>query len=150
MKTVFDPAIRAELVNRIGLLSDYKNAQWGTMNVKQMVKHCTLWEEMIHNNVKYPRPFIGHILGRVMLRKEMKDDRYMRKNNPTIPQLKVTTTPVDLAHEKQRWIEYLHAYDHYSHPDHSFTHPFFGRMTREQIGYHAYKHTDHHLRQFGC
>jgi len=27
-------------------------------------------------------------------------------------------------------------------------HPFFGKMTKEQVGYLAYKHTDHHLWQF--
>jgi hypothetical protein len=28
-------------------------------------------------------------------------------------------------------------------------HPVFGRMTRRAWGALAYKHTDHHLRQFG-
>lgn len=31
-----------------------------------------------------------------------------------------------------------------------FMHPFFGKITREQIGYLAYKHDDHHLRQFNA
>jgi hypothetical protein len=31
-----------------------------------------------------------------------------------------------------------------------FVHPFFGRMTQEETGVLAYKHSDHHLRQFGC
>jgi hypothetical protein len=39
-------------------------------------------------------------------------------------------------------------YEHYSNPD--FIHDFFGRMTREQVGQLAYKHTDHHLRPFGA
>jgi hypothetical protein len=28
-------------------------------------------------------------------------------------------------------------------------HPFFGPMSKQQIGQLAYKHADHHLRQFG-
>jgi hypothetical protein len=28
--------------------------------------------------------------------------------------------------------------------------PFFGRLTKKQWGALAYKHVDHHLRQFGC
>lgn len=28
--------------------------------------------------------------------------------------------------------------------------PFFGRLTKAQWGRLAYKHVDHHLRQFGC
>jgi len=42
----------------------------------------------------------------------------------------------------------INEYSAYSFPDYSFVHPFFGKMTKEQIGYHAYKHIDHHLRQF--
>jgi hypothetical protein len=38
------------------------------------------------------------------------------------------------------------AHAHFSDP--GLVHPFFGRMTPEQIGYMLYKHTDHHLRQF--
>ncbi|MDZ7606591.1 MAG: DUF1569 domain-containing protein [Cyclobacteriaceae bacterium] len=29
-------------------------------------------------------------------------------------------------------------------------HPFFGKMSREQIGQLSYKHLDHHLRQFNA
>jgi len=39
-------------------------------------------------------------------------------------------------------------YDHYSND--GFIHPFFGKLTKEQAGYMAYKHIDHHLRQFNA
>jgi hypothetical protein len=41
----------------------------------------------------------------------------------------------------------VEAYANYSNP--GFVHDFFGKMTDEQIGIFAYKHADHHLRQFG-
>lgn len=49
--------------------------------------------------------------------------------------------------QKKSWIENVQAYANYSNP--RFVHDFFGKMTDEQIGIFAYKHADHHLRQFG-
>ena len=86
----------------------------------------------------------------LILKNEVKDDRPMRQNNPTIPELRIKETNGDIESEKTKWLSLVNEYGRYSLPDNSFVHPFFGRMTREQIGYHAYKHTDHHLRQFSC
>jgi Protein of unknown function (DUF1569) len=150
MKTVFDKETREGLINRINALRDTSSPQWGNMNVYQMVKHCVRWEEMVHENKKYKRPFIGWLLGKFFLKKELKDESPMRKNNPTIPELRIMERSGDLAAEKARWVSFMNHYADYSYPDYSFIHPFFGKMTREQIGYQAYKHTDHHLRQFNC
>ena len=46
MKTVFDPSVREELIKRIESLDEGRKAQWGKMNVCQMLRHCRLWEEM--------------------------------------------------------------------------------------------------------
>jgi hypothetical protein len=40
----------------------------------------------------------------------------------------------------------MEAYANYS--NNNFTHWFFGKMTKDQVEYFVYKHTDHHLRQF--
>jgi len=52
----------------------------------------------------------------------------------------------DLDKETMKWISMIEGYEQFSH--FGFIHPFFGKMTKEQIGYFVYKHTDHHLRQF--
>ncbi len=150
MKTIFDKSTRDELINRINALNENSTAKWGKMNVYQMLKHCTLWQEMILRNKKYKRAFIGLCLGKMFLKNEVKDDRPMRQNNPTIPQLKISETNGDIKSEKTKLVSLMNEYSHYSFPDFSFVHPFFGKMTKEQIGYHAYKHMDHHLRQFNC
>lgn len=149
MKTIFDRSIRDELINRINTLDKNSKAQWGKMNVYQMLRHCALWDEMILRNKKYKRQFIGLLLGKMLLRNELKDVP-MRRNNPTIPELKIKEINGDLEAEKSKWISLINEYSHYSFSDYSFVHPFFGKMTKQQIGYHAYKHTDHHLRQFNC
>lgn len=148
MKSVFDNEIRAELIRRIGSLHENSTAQWGKMTVYQMLKHCTLWEDMISGKIRFKRAFIGYIFGRIALRGILKDDAPLRRSTPTIPELIVKETHGDVEAEKLKWIGMLETYARFSVLD--FVHPFFGKMTREQIGRLVYKHTDHHLRQFNC
>jgi hypothetical protein len=150
MQTIFDKETRAVLIRRIQALEPDSTARWGRMNAYQMLRHGAMWDEMILRNKTYKRVFIGRLFGRMLLKNEVKDDRPMRQDNPTVPELKVQAITGDFAAEKRKRIALLNEYADYAFPDNSFIHPFFGKMTREQIGYHAYKHIDHHLRQFGC
>lgn len=147
MKTVLDKVTRDELTARISSLSENSAALWGKMNVYQMTKHCTLWEEMTQTNKKQKRAFVGLIFGKMALRKVLKDDAPLAHSTPTLPELRITGDG-DVAAEKAKWIILIGGYEHFATTD--YEHPFFGKMTREQVGQLAYKHTDHHLRQFGC
>jgi len=146
MKTVFDKATREELIGRINALDKDNVALWGKMNILQMLRHCTLWEEWVAGKVSYKRAFIGRIFGRMALKNVLKDDKPLGHNMPTLPQLRIADVSGDVAAEKAKWIGYIEGYANFS--DREFVHAFFGKMTREQIGYMAYKHADHHLRQF--
>lgn len=145
MKTVFDKATREELTGRISRLTEQSTAQWGKMNVYQMIRHCALWEEMALGKKQYERVFIGRLFGKLALRGLMKDDGPLSRNSPTLPEFRITGNG-NVAAEKAKWISLIGEYQHFSNP--GFIHPFFGKMTKEQIGYMAYKHIDHHLRQF--
>ncbi len=140
METIFQKLTRDKLIGRINALNENSTAQWGKMNVYQMLRHCTLWDEMILRNKKYKRALIGLFLGKIFLKKELRDDSPMWQNNPTIPELKIKEMNGDIGSEKRKWISLINEYSGYSFPDYSFVHPFFGKMTKEQIGYHAYKH----------
>jgi hypothetical protein len=146
MKTVFDKTTRDELIARINTLNEQSTAQWGKMNVYQMLKHCTLWEGMIAGTIKCKRVFLGRLIGRMALKSSLKDESPMMRNAVTSPELKVKESNGNVALEKTKWIALVEGYAHFSTP--GFVHPFFGKMTKEQVGYHAYKHTDHHLQQF--
>jgi hypothetical protein len=148
MRSIFDAPVRAELVERINKLNSNSLAQWGRMNVHQMMMHCILWNEMVLENKKFKRAFVGRIFGKLLLRNELKDQP-MRRNNPTVSELIPVTWNTDIESAQRDWITQINRFEKYSLPDYQFIHPFFGRMTKEQIGIHAYKHTDHHLRQFG-
>ena len=145
MKTIFDIPTRDELIKRINALNENSMAQWGKMNVSQMLKHCVQWEEMILGKKVYKQSFIGKLFGKSALKSMLKDDSQVKRNMPTVPAFKIKENG-DIESEKRKWIALMEDHDHFSNP--SFIHPFFGKMTKEQIGYLAYKHTDHHLRQF--
>lgn len=148
MKSIFEQSTRNELINRIHSLDENSKAQWGKMTLYQMVRHCRLWEEMVLGRKAYKRVFMGRIFGKMALKMVSKDDTPIKRNAPTIPELKIPETHGDLAAEKQQWITLINEYAHFHNP--GFIHPFFGKMTREQIGNFVYKHSDHHLRQFNC
>ena len=146
MKTIFDKATRDELIARINTLDENGTAQWGRMNVYQMLKHSTLWIEWVFGEEKYKQAFIGRLFGKMALKGVLKDESPLRRNTPTLPELKVKERNGDIAAEKKKWIVLTGELAHFSNPD--FVHTFFGRMTKEQVGYMAYNHIDHHLRQF--
>ncbi|MBA3828459.1 MAG: DUF1569 domain-containing protein [Taibaiella sp.] len=148
MRSVINKANRDELISRINTLNEHSKAQWGKMNVWQMLKHCTLCEEMYLGNKKYKRTFLGYLFGLIALKGMLKDERPIKRNAPTSPNFIVTETTGDVLAEKTKWISLIESYADFS--DDNFEHWFFGKMTTEQVGYFAYKHTDHHLRQFGA
>jgi hypothetical protein len=118
------------------------------MNIFQMLKHCTLSEEMMQGKIKIKRVFIGRLIGPMILKKVLKDDKPFGKNSPTSSLIKTTKESGDTETQKKEWINRIEQYANYTNPE--FIHPFFGPMTKEQIGLFAYKHADHHLRQFGA
>lgn len=148
MKSIFDDSTKEELIARINSLTANNNTQWGKMNLYQMLKHCTLWEEWISGKQQNKRVLIGRIFGRMALKAVLKDETPLRRNSPTIKEFKVREETGDIDAEKEKWIALLQA--NVNFPNSEFVHSFFGKMTKEQIGYMAYKHADHHLRQFNA
>ena len=146
MKTVFDKETRDELIRRINTLNENSTAQWGKMNINQMLNHNTLWNEWVSEKDNR-QAFIGLLFGKMALKSVLKDESPLQRNTPTIPELRKDNLKddIDFSSEKSKWISQIEAYSHFSNPD--FVHIFFGKMTKEQIGQLAYKHTDHHLRQ---
>ena len=126
MKTIFEKSTRDELIARIEMLDENSKAQWGRMNIYQMVKHCNLWGEMITGKEKYKQAFIGRLLGPVLLKNALKEGKRMPRNSPTIPAL-IVSTQGNLSVEKAKWIAQIEQFENFSNP--GFVHPFFGKMT---------------------
>lgn len=149
MKTIFDKNTREQLINRIEQINEESKALWGKMNVSQMLKHNTYWNGWIlgMEDHIYKQAFMGKIFGKIAMKRMIREDKPFDKNIPTSDQFKPHAKVEDLESEKLKWMALLGKYVSYNNPN--FIHDFFGKMTKEQIGILVYKHTDHHLRQFG-
>ena len=103
MKTIFDKATRAELISRINSLDENCKAQWGKMNVYQMAKHCTIWDDWVlgKTKVKYKQGFLGLIFGRMALKPMVKDDRPIKKNMPSGRGFIVKDNNGNIEHQKK-------------------------------------------------
>jgi hypothetical protein len=146
MKSIYDTQTRAEVAARINALRPGTAPLWGKMNLYQMLKHCRLWEDLSLGRVTYRRGWQGRLFGRMALGRFLSDDRPLPKNTPTLPELIIREEGGDIASEKAGWIAKLESYG--DKPGPGIMHPFFGRLSGEQVGWLAYKHADHHLRQF--
>lgn len=149
---MFDPGIRTELECRLLQLSTDHKARWGKLDVVRMARHCNVWNEWVlgkgsYASHSYKQNLLGKIFGKWALKSNTKDARPLGKNMPA-GQFAIKDKPgTDLQAEKDRWIKNIAGYADFSND--RFVHDFFGKMSREQIGIFAYKHQDHHLRQFG-
>ena len=147
MKTVFDKDTREELITRVSLLDKNSRPQWGKMNVYQMLKHCTKWNEMILGEIQVKQMILGKLFGKMALKNVLKNEMPLRKNSPTASELIIKEKAGDIALQKLELTKRICEYEHFNQP--SIIHPFFGTMTKEQAGQFVYKHHDHHLKQFG-
>jgi hypothetical protein len=147
---LFDGAIADGVKRRVRTLRADTPREWGTMTAPQVVAHCAIGMEMALGDVRPRRAMIGRILGPVIKPLAFGDDRPMRRNSPTAPEM-VVALDRDLERERERLVALI---DRFvaggaaactTHP-----HPFFGPLTPEQWGELMYKHLDHHLRQFGA
>jgi DinB superfamily len=148
MKSIFEKAVRDELIQRIEKLSDSSTASWGKMNVYQMIIHCIKTEEMYLRIKSYDRLFIGRIFGQMTLKSLVKDEKPFKQNEPTHPLFKIKDNGY-ISTISAKWISLIQQFENKKEEDYQdFSHPFFGKMTKTQVGHYNYKHIDHHLRQF--
>ncbi|WP_316847586.1 DUF1569 domain-containing protein [Pedobacter psychrodurus] len=146
MKTIFDENLRTQLIERINTLNVNSTALWGKMNIYQMLKHCSTYEEMMLGKNQYQRVFLGKLFGKMALKEFTQDESPIKQKTPTLSQLKIKEKSGDVEKERKKWIALLNEYANPS--DAEIVHPFFGKLSQEQVGQLVYKHTDHHLRQF--
>jgi Protein of unknown function (DUF1569) len=149
MKSIFNKADRDEIIERIGALDKNRKPGWGKMSVEQMVNHCILSEEYYFGRVAVKRSFLGRIFGKMALKSELKPGKTMlRKNSPSPTSLLVAGPENDLENQKNTWKALIERYS--SYPSAYFSHWFFGKMTKEQLGQFVYLHCNHHLTQFNA
>ena len=125
MKSLFELSSTMEIRNRIELLRPDSQSEWGTMNVAQMLAHCSAWMEMAAGLNSPPRSFVGRIFGK-LAKKSVLGEKPIRRNMPSEKSL-IMQDERDFAAERQRLLDWV---DRFSTggPEQCTTHPhtFFG------------------------
>ena len=150
MKTLFERALADNLISRTAHLSKNPPALWGKMNAAQAAAHCADALEVASGDRQPPRMLIGRLLGPIIRRFAIGDDKPLRPNSPTTPDL-VITDMRDVDRERARLCAQIERFVS-SGPAGVTQHPhaFFGALSPQQWSNLQYKHLDHHLRQFGA
>ena len=148
MKNLFQLGAVEEVMTRMEQLKPSSQPQWGRMDVAQMLAHCSTTMDMASGKFAGKRTLIGRIIG-PRVRRILTDDSPMRRNSPTVKELKVSGS--DFTRERERLKQRVREFHERGeagctrHP-----HPFFGELTPLEWSTGMYKHLDHHLKQFGA
>jgi hypothetical protein len=146
MKTLWQTADKVEVLQRLAQLKADARPQWGKMNCAQMLAHVTDGMRMTLGELKcQPK---GGPLRYWPLKQLIIYWLPFPKSAPTAPEL-IARTPASLEPEVVALQELLERFAA-SHARQDWPeHPAFGQMSAKDWGALAYKHLDHHLRQFG-
>ncbi|HVN19919.1 MAG TPA: DUF1569 domain-containing protein [Dongiaceae bacterium] len=149
MKNLFEKETVDEIHSRMDRLQPAAQRQWGTMDVAQMMAHCSAALDMASGKINPPRLLIGRILG-PLVKSIYTSEKPFSKNKPTDKTLVISDSR-DFKREHEKLKICLRDFHEGGearctrHP-----HPFFGELTPQQWARGMYKHLDHHLRQFGA
>ena len=151
MKTLLDPAVTAQTLDRLSRLQLNARGMWGRMNAHQMVCHLRdsfrigLGErEVSPASSELQRTLVKAIALRAPLR--------WPKGVPTRPEADQEiggTPPVDFANDMRDLVEIIRRFADPNRERQFGVHPTFGAMSDWEWMRWGYLHTDHHLRQFG-
>jgi len=146
MGSIYDKADNEAIIARINSLSPESKALWGKMTVDQMCKHCTAAIEVGFGKRELKINFLLGILGRLIKNKAFNND--FGKNSPTAKELKCEGS-YDFESSRKEFAENFSQFTQGTDVIKTLNHPFWGKMSYEDWDKLMWRHTDHHLRQFG-
>ena len=158
MKDLLEPAVAEEIRQRILALTAESPRQWGKMTVAQTLAHCNSGMLMAMGTINPKRvPFPISVLGLLIKPLVFRDDKPMRRNSPSVPELfssepfSADSAKSDFERERSQLVTTFDSFvSQGAACCSSYPHPFFGPLKPPQWGILMYKHLDHHLRQFGA
>jgi hypothetical protein len=136
------------IVSRVEKLTSTTAAVWGKMDVAQMMAHCSNSLEQTLSGGGKKQMLIGVLIA-WMFKKNYLDDQDIKRDSPTAPDFKIVEPKV-FETEKARLLKNLRELQ--ATPEtklDGIISPFFGKLTGYECARLHYKHTHHHLLQFG-
>ena len=149
LPNIFTKEIADTIIARIQQLTPETLAQWGKMDVAQMLAHCNVAYEMTFESI-HPKPgfFMAWML-KTFVKSGVTNEVPYQKNLRTAPAFLMTDAR-NFQQEKERLIGYINKCFELgpAHFEGKESHSF-GKMTTTEWNNMFYKHLNHHLTQFG-
>lgn len=148
MGSILNEVDRTEIANRLQSLSAASTRRWGSMDVVAMLRHLNLSARMavgelpvVSKNKRVFQVFpLKHLILYVLP---------FPKGAPTATELKPSDA-VSFEEERAALLELLERIATGPREGVGPAHPLFGPLNWREWGVATYKHTDHHLKQFGA
>lgn len=151
MRTVANPEVLRSLVTRLQALRPDTPRQWGTMSPHEMLCHLGDAAEMVLRTRPRERPLQARARPVLKLIGLWSPLRWPpgRRTGPMLDPKLAGTKPSVFAHDFERAVAGLEGIAAATPGTLEPAHGLFGPMSVSDWQRWAYKHTDHHLRQFG-
>ncbi|MBD2757828.1 DUF1569 domain-containing protein [Spirosoma validum] len=149
LPNIFTTDVSDNVIRRINQLKPTTAANWGKMDVAQMLAHCNVTYELIYED-KHPKPnFLMKLFLKAFVKKTVTNAVPYKRNTQTAPAFRVTN-PRNFTLERNRLINHISKTQQLgeNHFDGREA-PAFGVLTKDEWNNMFYKHLDHHLTQFG-
>ncbi len=150
MKSLFQREVLQDVKDRLGALRPDSDARWGRMSAHQAVCHLADAFRLVLG--ERPTDMRGNLPSRTVIRfVALTLPVAWPRNVPTAPeadQERGGTAPSEFQADMNELEVLIGRFVAAAGRDMG-THPIFGDLTRGEWGRWGYRHTDHHLTQFG-
>jgi len=148
MKSIINESDRQELISRINKIEQNTVPEWGKMNSSSMLEHCTVSLRLAFKEIEPEHNEEYLKIGR-MVKGRLFDSEVFTKELPTTKEF-LNCSQDKFSENKTLLIEYLEKFSQLpGDTDLMGKHPYFGELTMSEWGMLIWKHTNHHLVQFG-
>jgi hypothetical protein len=146
--------IRNDFFNHLNSLSADAPANWGKMNVQQMIEHLVDFVGLSYEKIKFPlcvpedmvEKYQAFLFSEKMFRENTKAPAQVMPEEPVPTRCAGIAEATD---ELKSAIEEFFSF-FMDNPERKTLHPAFGWLDHSGWMILHYKHFHHHLRQFGC
>ena len=148
MKTLSEPGAAEVLIARLGKLHEKRPRAWGQMTPHEMICHLNdSFEGVLGDRPIAP---IDTVLSRTVIKYIALHTKFAWpkgvKTTPEVDQKRGGTRPADFDQDRAKTIGLI---QRFIAPGARYeSHPAMGPLTRDEWMIWAWRHTDHHLRQF--
>jgi hypothetical protein len=147
MKTFWDPAVRDEVCRRVDRLSADVTPRWGKFNAAQMLAHLNDAMRMALGELQVAPKATP--LRRFLIKQLVVYVAPWPQGAPTAPELLARCDQASFIDEREAFREVARRLAAKPASDIWPEHPAFGALSHCAWGVLEYRHSDHHLRQFG-